>query len=236
MFENIFSPFARIKRRLKKIDELARLDEVILKSGRKERDKIDVLKNYNKSIKRNLERAKDIFFGKIPDYEKEEANKKVIGLINADIKKLFDKFTALEKLIEKDEEELKLMAEEDSAFVNEVTNDLISKYSDIVTEIDILEKHLKDLKEPESEKDIEAAKNEAQIALDAGRVVTKSRELKKIARACGYVLAEGANHTDVLSNGVKISEIPNHTNISVGTARNILKALARGEFTGTKVA
>ena len=76
-----------------------------------------------------------------------------------------------------------------------------------------------------------SAPNLAQDILNKRRVVTKSRELNRIASDMGLTLEPGKGHLIVKDSlGNKITEIPQHPDINSNTAKSILKALAAGKF------
>lgn len=77
-------------------------------------------------------------------------------------------------------------------------------------------------------------KNYAEEILKQGRYVDDTRELKSIARKCGYRLDEGHREGTriIKDDGEVLTVIPNHRRIEGrGTVRGILKALATGEST-----
>lgn len=73
-------------------------------------------------------------------------------------------------------------------------------------------------------------KNLARDILKSGKVLSKSREIKKVVDQMGYNYRETKEGLQVLDkNGRPLTVIPKHPTISFGVYKSIMKALATGE-------
>ncbi|MBW2996004.1 hypothetical protein KY332_01755 [Candidatus Woesearchaeota archaeon] len=223
----LFSPLHRLKRILKKADKLVRYIEVKLKQG-----SVESVKKYNRAVERKLGRFKNIFYTKIHHYEQEPANKSILPQITANVEAIEEGLERIKKEIVESEAELKTLSKEDPKFIKSWVDTFTEDYSNLLTNIDLIETALSSLKEPveKGEEPTVATINEAQKFLNQRKIVTRPTELKALARACGYIL-EKNDHTIVrAASGRKITEIPEHPQIERETARNIIKSMALGRM------
>jgi uncharacterized protein YjeT (DUF2065 family) len=80
-------------------------------------------------------------------------------------------------------------------------------------------------KESNLEKNIKRLKKEVKNRLKSGGTGT-AKECLRYANQLGYEIRDGSNHSEVYSEGIKLTEIPRHSgDLKKGTYRAIMKAL-----------
>lgn len=228
MFDFLFNPLARAQKRLKRLEKILLQEEVLILNP--DKDKINVVKTFNKYIRKNLYKIRATFSKEAKKLASDTDNREYLKCIGISMKidKAFNNLSIIEQQIAHHESGLRGL--DDKAFMSEWLKDLRPQYDTLILYIQQIEHDLAELEAvPEAMKRLRqpAPKNMAELYLRDRRLLTKADELRKLASACGYTVIEGRKHLLVVDNrNNKITAIPRHTEINGRTAQRIMKELA----------
>lgn len=218
------SPLERLKKRINKIESL------ILSAEHNSKRKLESISAYNIAIKRTLDKSKKLLY---KCQKGDKIDPSILPSINASLNSIYTNIESIEKEIEENKDELKELMGTDEGFVNKFLEALTKNYKNSTAHIKIIDDLIeKSQKTKTIKEDVQKAENIAQQYIKNRNIPDKPRDLKKIARACGYITIEGENaHTIVRTlDGKKITEIPNHPKVKQLTSKKILKSMAQGKL------